>query len=133
MAITKNPAMPLISQCDYGKEAWYMSTEEQSDGPFDHRRYSRGDVHIVAQVREKGFGHHQAKIGDLSRAGCRVVTPMFLNPANPIFITLPGFAPLEARIIWHVREDYGCEFVNELHEAIYDFIVREHPTALSRS
>jgi hypothetical protein len=109
-----------------------MSAGEQDDGRFNYRRYSRGDVHIVAQIREKGYGHHQAKVADLSRSGCRVITPMYLNRESSIFITMPGFAPLEARIAWHVRDEYGCEFVQELHAAIFDHIVATHPAALRR-
>lgn len=109
-----------------------MSAAEDDDSPFNHRRYERGDVHILAQVREKGFGHQQAKVADLSRSGCRVMTPMYLNPENSIFITLPGMAPLEAKICWHVREEYGCEFVQQLHEAIYEHIVKTSPSAIRR-
>ena len=110
-----------------------MSADEYDNRPYNHRRYSRGDVHIVAQIREKGYGHHQAKVADLSRAGCRVITPMYLNPSSSLFITIPGFAPLEARIAWHVRDEYGCRFVNELHEAIFDHILRSNPTAFNRT
>jgi hypothetical protein len=109
-----------------------MSGNENDEGPFNHRRYQRGDVHIVAQIREKGYGHHQAKVADLSRSGCRVLTPMYLNPERSLFITLPGFTALEAKICWHVRDEYGCEFVSELHEAIYDHILKTFPAAIRR-
>jgi hypothetical protein len=111
-----------------------MSANEfEEDGPYNHRRYERGDVHIVAQIREKGYGHHQAKVADMSRSGCRVITPMYLNPDRALFITLPGFAALEAKIAWHVRDEYGCEFVSQLHEAIYDHILQKFPAAIRRS
>lgn len=109
-----------------------MSPNDRDEGPFNHRRYERGDVHIVAQIREQGYGHHQAKVADLSRSGCRVITPMYLSPDRALFITLPGFSPLEARIAWHVRDEYGCEFVTQLHEAIYEHILKDHPAAIRR-
>jgi PilZ domain len=109
-----------------------MSADDYDNRQYNHRRYARGDVHIVAQIREKGYGHHKAKVTDLSRAGCKVITPMYLNAENSIFITIPGFAPLETRIAWHDRDEYGCSFVNELHEAIYDHILRSHPAAFNR-
>lgn len=109
-----------------------MSADDYDSQTYNHRRYSRGDVHIVAQIREKGYGHHQAKVADLSRAGCRVITPMYLNADNSIFITIPGFNALEARIAWHTRDEYGCRFVNELHEAIYEHILKSHPSAFNR-
>jgi hypothetical protein len=109
-----------------------MSENEDENETFEHRRDRRGDVHIIAKIREKGFGHHQASVSDLSRSGCRVNTPMYLNPDTSLFITLPGFSPLEARIAWHVRDDYGCEFVQKLHEAIYDHILKSFPAAMRR-
>ena len=109
-----------------------MSVEDDEDRQFNHRRHSRGDVHIVAQIREKGFGHHQAKVADLSRSGCRVITPMYLNPDRALFITIPGFTAFEAKIAWHVRDEYGCEFVADLHEAIYDHILKISPAAIRR-
>ncbi len=109
-----------------------MAANGFGDGMYNHRRFNRGDVHIVAQIREKGYGHHQAKLSDLSRAGCRVNTPMYLNPENPVYITIPEFSALEARIVWHVGDEYGCEFASELHEAIFDHIIARHPAALRR-
>lgn len=109
-----------------------MSADENEIRPFSHRRYTRGDVHITAKIREKGYGHHKAKVTDLSRAGCKVITPMYLNPDSSLFITIPGFAPLESRIAWHERDEYGCSFVGELHEAIYDHILKAHPAAFKQ-
>lgn len=108
-----------------------MSADERDNQSYNHRRHSRGDVHIVAQVREKGYGHHQANVADLSRAGCRVLTPMYLNPNNSIFITIPGYTALEAKIMWHERDEYGCRFIQELHEAIFDHILRSNPAAFN--
>ena len=57
---------------------------------------------------------------------------MYLNPDSPLFITIPGFAPLETRVAWHERDEYGCSFVNELHEAIFEHILKAHPAAFRR-
>jgi type VI protein secretion system component VasA len=108
------------------------SVDNDSENPFNLRRYDRGDVRIPCDVREKGFGHHKAMIADLSRSGCKIITPMYLNPEKALFITLPGFSPLEARIARKKNEEYGCEFVNQLHEAIYDHILRTHPSLARR-
>ena len=99
-----------------------------SDDIFNSRRYDRGDVRILADVREKGFGHHKAVVEDLSCSGCRLNTPMYLNPDRTLYITIPGFSALEARIAWRRNDEYGCHFVNPLHEAIFDHIVAKHPS-----
>lgn len=109
-----------------------MSADDYGEPPTHHRRFARGDVHIIAQIREKGYGHHQAIVADLSRAGCRVITPMYLNPNSSLFITIPGFAALETRIAWHHGDEYGCSFVNELHEAIFEHILKSFSAALKR-
>lgn len=109
-----------------------MSADEYGERPINHRHFARGDVHIFAQIREKGYGNHKAMVADLSPAGCRVITPMYLNPNSSLFITIPGFAALETRIAWHERDEYGCQFVNELHEAIFDHILKAHPAAFKR-
>jgi hypothetical protein len=107
-----------------------VQTEEEAD--FNMRRFNRGDVRIPCDVREKGFGHHKAMIADLSRSGCRISTAMYLNHEKAIYITLPGFSALEARIAWKQNEEYGCEFTNELHAAVYDHIIKTHPMLVRR-
>ena len=109
-----------------------FESENKDETAFNMRQFGRGDVRIPCEVREKGFGHHKAMIADLSRSGCKIITPMYLNPDRALFITLPGFAPLEARIARKDREEYGCQFVNGLHEAIYDHIIKTHPMLARR-
>jgi hypothetical protein len=108
------------------------NAEHENDEAFNMRRFDRGDVRIPCDVREKGYGHHKALIADLSRSGCRIITPMYLNQDRAVFVTLPGFAALEAKIAWKRGEEYGCQFINELHEAIYDHILKTHPMLVRR-
>lgn len=93
----------------------------------NHRIFSRGDVSITASIREHGGGRQQVDVVDLSRSGFRMRTGSFVPQDKIIFLTLPGYNPLEARIAWHEREFYGCEFVQRLHEAIYDDILGKYP------
>ena len=93
----------------------------------NHREFRRGDVLIAAQIREHGGGRQQVEIVDLSQSGFRMRTGSFIPQDKIIFLTLPGYNPLEARIAWHTRELYGCEFVQRLHEAIYDNILQSYP------
>lgn len=95
--------------------------------PLNHRAFQRGEVSITASIREHGGGRQQVEIVDLSRAGFRMRTGSFVPEGRTIFLTLPGYAPLEARIAWHRQELYGCKFEQRLHEAIYDHIVLKYP------
>jgi hypothetical protein len=99
-----------------------------ADGHADnHRAFSRGDVSIKASIREHGGGRQIVDIVDLSRSGFRMKTGSFIPQDKVIFLTLPGYNPLEAHIAWYQREQYGCEFVQRLHEAIYDDILGKYP------
>ena len=52
----------------------------------------------------------------------------FVEKGRVIFLTMPGFEPLEARVAWYDKEYYGCEFSQRLHVAIYDHIKKTFPT-----
>lgn len=94
---------------------------------FNHRAYSRGEVAITADIREHGGGRQKVEIVDLSQSGFRMRTGSFIPQDKVIFLTLPGYNPLEAHIAWHQRELYGCEFIQRLHEAIFEDILRKYP------
>lgn len=103
-------------------------TFKSSRRPVNYREFQRGEVSITASIREHGGGRQQVEVIDLSRAGFRMRTAAFIPHDRVLFVTLPGFSPLEARIAWRKREHYGCAFVQSLHEAIYDHIIRTYPS-----
>ncbi len=104
-----------------------MTADDKGRHNANHRAFSRGGVTITANVREHGGGRQQVEIVDLSQSGFRMKTGSFIPQNKVIFLTLPGYNPLESRIAWHERELYGCEFVQRLHEAIYDDILQKYP------
>jgi len=93
----------------------------------EYRRFDRGDVYIPIDVREYAGGRHKAHMLDLLQSGCRVFSVTLLRQDRSIFITLPGFAPLEAEVVWKKRDEYGCVFLTGLHPAIYDHILASFP------
>jgi len=98
------------------------------NGTINAREFGRGDVQIYADIRERGAGKYKVHIVDLSRSGFRIHTSSHLRSDREIFLTIPGYAPLEARIAWHRGHEYGCEFITRLHEAIYEHIIKTHPS-----
>jgi PilZ domain len=94
----------------------------------EYRRFTRGDVDITIDVRESAGGRHKAQMVDLSLSGCRIFSVTYLSEDRRIFITLPGFGPLEAEVVWRIKDEYGCSFINGLHPAIYDHIVAKVPS-----
>ena len=110
-----------------------MAGDVFDTGGHDDRTFTRNGVSITASVREHGGGRQQVEVVDLSQAGFRMRTGSFIAPDRILFLTLPGYNQLEARIAWHEFEYYGCEFVQRLHEAVYDDIVRRYPSFNVRS
>jgi hypothetical protein len=104
-----------------------MAGDVFDSGGHDDRAFTRSGVSITASVREHGRGRQQVDVVDLSQSGFRMRTGSFIAPDRIIFLTLPGYNPLEARIAWHESEYYGCEIVQRLHAAVYDDIVRRYP------
>jgi PilZ domain len=100
-----------------------------ADG-FNAREYNRGDVQIHGEIRELGGGKHRVNIVDLSCSGFRVFSVTYIKIDKIVYLTIPGFAPLEATIAWHQKDYYGCQFTSQLHIAIYEHVIREFPTLM---
>lgn len=94
---------------------------------YDHRLSYRSDVDIPAEVRESGAGRFQISVLDLSQSGFRMRSLTYINPEKKIFLTLPGFAPLESEIAWNDGELYGCRFCKPLYPAVFDHICAKFP------
>jgi PilZ domain len=80
---------------------------------IEYRRFSRGDVDITIDVREYAGGKHRAKMLDLSQSGCRVESVTLLREDRHVFITLPGFAPLEAQVVWHHKANMAVHLLTD--------------------
>lgn len=108
-----------------------MSTGEKRDY-IDSRARKRGAVSILADVRTPGGIRAKVYVIDLSETGFRMECLAYIPSDRVIFLTIPGFAQLEARIAWRWSEWIcGCQFVQPLYPAVYDHILKAHP-ALAR-
>jgi hypothetical protein len=104
-----------------------MAEDDFDSRKNDHRAFARGDVSIAASIREHGGARHVVEVVDLSQAGFRMRSASFVVPERAIFLTLPDYSPLKARIAWNSDNMYGCEFVQRLHEAIFEHILKRYP------
>jgi PilZ domain len=100
---------------------------DNGDDNFGLREFERGSVSIPAEIREAGAGRQKVSVIDLSRSGFRMHCIFLIPHDRTVFLTMPGFESMEARIAWHEDDYYGCEFKQRLHEAIYDHVVRAFP------
>lgn len=90
----------------------------------DHRRAQRRDCTLHADIREQGSSHRfDIKVVDLSSTGFCCETSFTLTIGQSVFLRIPGFNALEARVAWRKHFRYGCEFIHTLHGAVLDHIV----------
>lgn len=98
-----------------------------SISPVNGRKFIRSDVIIMAEVRTSGGLKTMVRVLNLSRTGFQMECLPYIPSDRPIFLSLPGFMPLECAIAWHSDCHYGCAFSSPLHEAIFEHIVAEYP------
>lgn len=89
----------------------------------ESRRALRKAVRLTAQLRDRGQTKFAIDVVDLSVTGFRAETSFTLYEGGMVWLTLPGFAALEARVAWRDGHRYGCAFVHPLHPAVFDHIV----------
>ena len=104
-----------------------MAGHDFDSQKLDYRAFVRGGVSITASIREQGGGRHVVEVIDLSQAGFRMRSASLLLPERAVYLTLPDYSSLKARIAWKSDAIYGCEFDQRLHEAIFEDILRRHP------
>ena len=96
-------------------------------GQFSNRKFCRGDVAIVADIRIIGGSKTKIKVVDISQTGFRMECLTFMSDSQAIFLTIPSFQQMEAQIEWQTEWIYGCRFVRPLYAAIFDHIVKTYP------
>lgn len=86
------------------------------------RRADRRKFDVTVQFRS-GPRRASVKVRDISRFGARIAGVYLVHADDRLFITLPGIAPIEARVAWVTEFEFGCEFAQPLNQAILDAIV----------
>lgn len=79
----------------------------------NERALAREPVCVTVRVRELGSVAFEARITDLSAAGCRI-KGCDLPQRAEIWLSLAALQPLRARIIWSARGESGCQFYKPL-------------------
>lgn len=104
-----------------------VNGDDGADRAYGSRRYERGDVRIPAEIRESGGGKQRISVLDLSRTGFRMHCVFLIPMDRTVFLTMPGFASMEATIAWHEGDTYGCRFQSPLYEPVFEHIIRSYP------
>lgn len=64
------------------------------------------------------------QLRDISRFGARIAGVFLVQVGDHFFIRLPGLDSIEARVAWVRDFEFGCEFIQPLHEAVLEFRLR---------
>ncbi len=96
----------------------------------DNRYSTRLDVKLNAALRELGSPKKfTIDIIDLSLTGLRFDTAFRLQVGQFVLVSIPGLAPLEAKVAWIEGFRYGAAFENALHVAVFDHLVSKYKKA----
>lgn len=98
---------------------------------IDHRRKERSAVTIAVELKTADNLRVKVALQDLSASGCQMQTANYMCVNQRIYLTIPGFESLAARIAWNVGELYGCEFARPLHDSIFAHIAAKYPVLIA--
>lgn len=99
--------------------------------PSDRRIAERAPVAIEADLRKPGRTSFKVYVRDLSQTGCRAETLTKTYDGDRVWLTLPGFAPIEGVIRWSNSRGFGLEWAAPLHGSVFDHIRQRYPDLFS--
>jgi hypothetical protein len=101
-----------------------MYDTSASDLPAEARASTRRDVVIRASLRDRTSTRQNIEVMDLSASGFRAVVDYSIDAGAIVWLKLPNFAALEAKVAWRRGDIIGAAFINPLHPAVFDHITR---------
>ena len=85
----------------------------------------RAEVVLTCEVRQGTRPWRRVRLKDISRAGFKLDwTPAGAHDI-PLRIRIPGLQMLSAHVRWSEGREAGCAFVEPLHIAVFEHIVRQ--------
>ncbi|HVR89667.1 MAG TPA: PilZ domain-containing protein [Novosphingobium sp.] len=94
------------------------------DHPLDRTKARRAKLTLLCEARQGTRPWAMVQIDDLSQAGFRIIWLPQFSLGSPLRIRIPRMQVLTATIRWHEGKTLGCEFVEPLHVAVFEHIVR---------
>ena len=97
---------------------------------FDERRFAQREaINVRAGFRKSGYDSAKADITDISTTGCKIDSTVNLGTNTMVWIKFPGFAPMEATVVWANGFEAGCEFSAGFYEPVLDNFLRRYQAA----
>lgn len=97
------------------------------DAAQEDRSAPRVRLSIPATMRPSGSPGFAVVVRDLSLSGvaCEALTGMAAG--TRVWLTLPGLAAIQAKIVWNDGTIVGCEFDTLLNLAVMENILARYP------
>lgn len=87
-----------------------MSVRQASEASFESREWPRQDVILRGSIRVLGTRGSEILVRDVSKTGLMGETELLLPPGVFVEVSLPGFEPVKARVVWSERGRIGVKF-----------------------
>lgn len=94
----------------------------------DNRKFSRNSVSVAAELMISKGVRFKVAVLDLSSSGFRIRTANHIQINDKVYLSVPKFQTLQARVAWNYREDYGCEFSQPLHHSVFAHLSTMFPS-----
>ncbi|MBL0925276.1 MAG: PilZ domain-containing protein [Sphingomonadaceae bacterium] len=104
-----------------------MFDEPHWKSSSNQRKSRRDAVRIGADLLISAGPRFKVSVLDLSQTGFRAETGNHIERGSKVYLTIPSFQSLSARVAWNERDCYGCEFTHPLHQSIFEHIARKYP------
>jgi PilZ domain len=95
--------------------------------PENAREFTRDAVRIKAELLLSEGPRFKVSVLDLSPAGFRMETANHIVLGHIVYLTIPGFRPLQAQVAWNDKEQYGCQFTQKIYSAVFSHIAAAFP------
>ena len=92
------------------------------------RRDLREPVTMMAELLVSRGARFKVSVLDISASGFRLQTANNIPIGRIVYLTIPGFQPLQAKVTWNRQDQYGCEFSRDLHDSVFAHLATAFPS-----
>lgn len=89
----------------------------------EDRSAPRNKTSIPASLRASGGKGFQTLLNDLSLSGFSAMSINRIHPGTVVWLTMPGFESMQAKVVWWDDGLVGCGFEQLLSPIIHDNIL----------
>jgi hypothetical protein len=106
-----------------GKAGLQFVAEPEPQRPHVPRRHERLEVAAQLSLRRSGRRHYQARLFNLTPAGCKVEFIERPKCGELLWVKFDGFDSLEAKVCWVDGFYGGLRFVRPFYPSVFDLLL----------